>query len=498
MLKFCNWTAVIVLMFIPSILTQADCTHHSAWNLRPRGRMSNVDIVESSGVVSSRQFGDVLWTHNDSDNAPKLFAVNQEGELIRSYIVPQATNHDWEDIATDQDGNLYLLDNTSRSDPQHRNFIYIVREPDPFKDQVLAPARRVTIRFPDGGHDCEAIMVWDGVIYLITKPWDGSLPRIYSINDFENRGTAEFLGHIPIQVMITGADISADGRRIALCSYRALLIFDEVSDPARQLRTNPLICRLNARQVEAIAWKGEELILTNEQRELFQISKSQWKRQAAPFLKIPQKSVPYVRISPSIRESLKNWSKGRWLTVAKNRPWFEKFLLKGRRDEKIGRVVWSSSGLHVGVNLPKGFQLRTITASTTPGDHDWFKPGSIYLMVNPGGTRPLTYGKDDRCIVLGRTTAGDLVAHVKSLRPATLVESSETMPEWLRVESHDRQLLITFTQETPGMDGFNREKTLGFNLLLIEGNGEMVSWTPLTQKHPWDTPSIWGLLELKK
>ena len=476
----------LLCTFILSILSQGGCLHHSPWTLDPQGRLNDADIAESSGIAASLRFKDVLWTHNDGNNAPRLFAVDLQGKLIRNYIVPGATNHDWEDIAIDQDGNLYLLDNTSRTDPQQRSFVYIVREPDPFNDEKLAPAKKIAIRFPDSGYDCEAILVWNHTIYLITKPWDGTLPRIYSLADTEKGGTAKFLGYVRVHAMITGGDISPDGKRIALCSYRALLIFEGSGPPGSRLQTDPHVCRLNARQVEAIAWNKDELFLTNEQREIFRIPKSRWEQHAAPFLKSPKQSVPFTEVKPLADQSLRSWTEGRWLQVS----------ARGRHTN-IGRVSWSASGLHIGVNLPEGLELRTLAAPSSYDEEDWFQPGSVYLMINPGGTRPLVYGRDDRCIVLGRSPSGQLSAHVKYLRPATLVASSETMPEWLQFEQSGRQLLITLTPDTPGMGGFKEQKTVGFNLLFIRRSGEIVSWTPLAQRYSWDAPSFWGLLELK-
>ncbi|MFO0950915.1 MAG: hypothetical protein U0835_07120 [Isosphaeraceae bacterium] len=59
--------------------------------------------------MASRRHPGVFWVHNDSGNPPRLFAVRVDGSLIREYAV-QAPNVDWEDIAVDDEGHLYLGD----------------------------------------------------------------------------------------------------------------------------------------------------------------------------------------------------------------------------------------------------------------------------------------------------------------------------------------------------------------------------------------------------
>src|SRR4051795_12516953 len=75
--------------------------------LEPIGRLAHPAIREASGIVQSRRFPGIFWTHNDSGNPPSLFAVTREGSLVREYKVA-VPNVDWEDIAIDDDGHLYL------------------------------------------------------------------------------------------------------------------------------------------------------------------------------------------------------------------------------------------------------------------------------------------------------------------------------------------------------------------------------------------------------
>ncbi|MDZ4819796.1 MAG: PEP-CTERM sorting domain-containing protein [Planctomycetota bacterium] len=56
-------------------------------------------IDEASGLVASRNNSNVLWTHNDSGDTNRIFALSTTGQLLGTYTLPGATNTDWEDIA---------------------------------------------------------------------------------------------------------------------------------------------------------------------------------------------------------------------------------------------------------------------------------------------------------------------------------------------------------------------------------------------------------------
>ncbi len=71
------------------------------------GTIRDDAIPESSGIAASRKYPGVFWTHNDSGNAPVLYAINREGKTINAFAV-SASNRDWEDICIDDEGHLYI------------------------------------------------------------------------------------------------------------------------------------------------------------------------------------------------------------------------------------------------------------------------------------------------------------------------------------------------------------------------------------------------------
>src|SRR5205823_4079467 len=61
------------------------------------GIVSIAGLTEASGVVSSRNNADVLWTHNDSGHPAQVFAIDTQGRLLGTYTIPGNTDN--EDIA---------------------------------------------------------------------------------------------------------------------------------------------------------------------------------------------------------------------------------------------------------------------------------------------------------------------------------------------------------------------------------------------------------------
>ena len=241
--------------------------------------LESVEITESSGLAASRRSPGVLWTHNDSGNPPRLYAINELGQDLAACTVDGVENRDWEDLASfELDGAAYLLigdvgDNErKRADCE----LVVVREP------VIDPAQRaqeVTVEpeavmrfvYPDGAHDCEAVAVDadEAAVYLVTKA--PLVCRVYRLPlgpTGDEAMTAELVTEM-ILPFVTAMDISADGERAVLATYNDAQEFVRWPDHswadafAAAGRIIPLPSR---RQGEAICFdrEGRGLYLTSE------------------------------------------------------------------------------------------------------------------------------------------------------------------------------------------------------------------------------------------
>ena len=58
------------------------------------------ELREASGLSLSRTQPGVVWAHNDSGDAPVLYAIDLKGKLLAKVGVMNATATDWEDISS--------------------------------------------------------------------------------------------------------------------------------------------------------------------------------------------------------------------------------------------------------------------------------------------------------------------------------------------------------------------------------------------------------------
>ena len=94
------------------------------------GRLSP-GVRESSGLAPSRKIPGIYWTHNDSGGGPWLFALDAAGRQVGRVLVKGAANLDWEDLASDETGRLYIADVGDNQRRRKSVRIYTVVEPRP-------------------------------------------------------------------------------------------------------------------------------------------------------------------------------------------------------------------------------------------------------------------------------------------------------------------------------------------------------------------------------
>jgi hypothetical protein len=125
----------------------------------------------------------VLWTHNDSGDRPRVLAVDRAGALLADVAIAGAEAVDWEDIAIGPAAPggagdaLYIADTGDNDGVRPEVVVYRVREPDPAAGGpgTSAPAQRLALRYPDGAHDAEALLVdpAGGALVVVTKSFGG-------------------------------------------------------------------------------------------------------------------------------------------------------------------------------------------------------------------------------------------------------------------------------------------------------------------------------------
>ena len=140
------------------------------------GRMPT-ELRESSGLGVSQSYPGVFWTHNDSGDGPRLYAIDDSAALLATVTVEGAMARDWEAMdlgrcpAAADRSCLYVADIGDNRSQRESVVIYIIEEPDPFAgDHEAALVGVVPFVYPDGPHDAEGLAITaDGDVVVVTK-----------------------------------------------------------------------------------------------------------------------------------------------------------------------------------------------------------------------------------------------------------------------------------------------------------------------------------------
>lgn len=235
---------------------------------RTVGKVTDPALRELSGLVRSAHDPEHFWAHGDSGNPSALFLINSQGEVARRVDVA-APNLDWEDIATDRHGRLYVGDVGNNAGILPVRFIYVLDEPRAATDSPakLEPRSVYCVGFPKKPFDIESLFVMDDRLLAVRKQRNGREATLHAIR-LDRHGTPkapvrwEPAGVLPgFTEPATGADLSPDGRRLAVCGNEVTRVYER-QDPAdwRLLAT----LRYPRRPIEAVAWHGTDLLLADE------------------------------------------------------------------------------------------------------------------------------------------------------------------------------------------------------------------------------------------
>ena len=176
--------------------------------------LQNTEIDEASGLVVSRTDHQRLWLHNDSGGAARLYAVDPNGQDLGQVDIRGVANTDWEDMATYTMGGAHFLlvaDVGDNNGIRPAVRLHVLAEPETPNGE-LAPLRSLTVVYPDGPRDCEAVAVDDAAlsVYLLTKR--DTPPRLYRVplNTGLPVASAEFLGTVESIPAPTADDLTDD------------------------------------------------------------------------------------------------------------------------------------------------------------------------------------------------------------------------------------------------------------------------------------------------
>lgn len=237
------------------------------------------DLEEVSGTEVVPK-SDLIWMINDGGNKPTLFGVNEKGDIIKDIYV-KAKNHDWEDLTSDENGNIYIGDFGNNLNKRKNLSIIIVEQNE--LDEKNAEVDEIEFEYPnqtkfppkkkDRYFDTESFFYFKNSLYILTKSrvkGNYGKTTLYKIPAKKGKYTAEIVGNFEnckdLECWITSADISPNGKKVALLSQSNVLIFsDFVGDKFLSGKVEK-IDLTHRSQKESITFKDNNTLLISDEK----------------------------------------------------------------------------------------------------------------------------------------------------------------------------------------------------------------------------------------
>lgn len=239
-------------------------------------------LKEVSGIQKSTE--NSFYAIEDSGNGTSLYEIDSDGKKHHEFKVGNAENIDWEDLASDKKGNLYIGDFGNNDNTRNDLCIYKVN-PKSAKNGELNADYKVRFHYPEQKkfppskkellYDCEAFFELDGFFYLFTKNrskgFDGT-SLIYKIPNQVGEHKAQLLGSYKTggnynSSAITGAAVNPDGSKFVLLSHSRIWLFKDFSGDDF-LKGKITRFELNHySQKEAVCFKDDQTLLITDEKQ---------------------------------------------------------------------------------------------------------------------------------------------------------------------------------------------------------------------------------------
>lgn len=239
------------------------------------------DLEEASGIELVKG-SELLWMHNDSGNKPFIYGVDTYGYIQREVAV-KAKNKDWEDVTSDDEGNLYIGDfGNNQNDRKDLVILKIKKEALFFDDEVVV--EKIKFKYPDQYDfppkkklrffNAESFFYSKGFLYVFTKSGvknEYGKTKMYRIPTEKGKYEATFISEFNAgnhaDYKITSASISPDQSKVALLTHNKILLFyNFISDDF----LNGSFIEINLKhtsQKEAIAFKDNSTVWITDEKD---------------------------------------------------------------------------------------------------------------------------------------------------------------------------------------------------------------------------------------
>lgn len=184
-------------------------------------------LVETSGLI---WFNDKMWSLNDGGGENEIYAIDSNGDIELTIEIENKTNADWEALA--QDNNFIYIGDVGNNKGNRTNlkvFKVAKEDLDLTEDISSVAAEEIKFSYADQDDfsereythefDCASMLSFQDELYLFSKDWKNFKTTIYKLPKQSGDYKLEPSDSFDVNGLITGADLSSDGKYLALLGY---------------------------------------------------------------------------------------------------------------------------------------------------------------------------------------------------------------------------------------------------------------------------------------
>jgi hypothetical protein len=265
------------IFFLLSVLCLLSCTNFGELKLISNLSKS-LEEVSATEVVSSSK---LIWMLNDRGNKSKIYGVSKKGKIVK-VIKVNAKNNDWEDLTSDEKGNLYIGD-FGNNESRRKNLAILKVNAKDLLSSKKVEVEKIRFYYPNQTNfppkskqlffDAESFFFHKNSFYIFTKSRVKSKfgkTALYKIPATKGNHKAEFISDFnscdKMNCWITSADISNDGKKVALLSPSSVLIFSDYNkDDFLSGKLTKIPFNYNS-QKEGVTFKNNNTLLITDEK----------------------------------------------------------------------------------------------------------------------------------------------------------------------------------------------------------------------------------------
>jgi hypothetical protein len=130
------------------------------------------DLPKSLDEVSAAEItsvSDLLWVIEDAGNKNVLYGLNAKGKIEKALKITNAQNKDWEDLASDSLGNIYIGDFGNNNKNRVIYSILKVEHPENLTKETTSQLINFTLPKGIKSQDFEAFFLMKNNFYIFSK-----------------------------------------------------------------------------------------------------------------------------------------------------------------------------------------------------------------------------------------------------------------------------------------------------------------------------------------